>query len=250
MGVRRYRPAERPVHEQMLRRGGQPLLAADDRIDLHQVIVDDDGELVGGEAVGFQEDLVLDRLERPLDVPVDEVVDSDGALLRHLESDDVVGLVPRALGRLGCRDVPAMAVVAGDLATGALRGPHLLQPLAAAEAVVRGAAVDELVGALLVERQALRLDVRGMRPALARALVVPDADPLQARVDVVDRARDEALLIGVLDAKDERARALASEEVVVQRRADAADVERAGRGWRESHPHAHHGESKERKLDA
>ena len=246
--MRRHVPAEGPVHEQMLRRRGQPLFAADDRIDGHQVIVDNDRQLVGREAIGLEEDLILDRVQRPLDVAVDEVVDRDRAFLRDLQPDHVVRLALRPLSRFRRRNVPAVAVIPGDLAASPLGRAHLLEPLFAAEAVVRGAAVDELLGPFLIERQALGLDIRSVRSTLARALVPAHPEPVQTVVDAVDRAGDQALLIGVLDPEDERALALAGEEIVVQGGPNAPDMERAGRGWRESHPHAHQRESKDRKL--
>jgi hypothetical protein len=44
----------------MLGRGGYPLFGADDVGDLHEVIVDDVGEMVGGEAVGLHQHLIVD----------------------------------------------------------------------------------------------------------------------------------------------------------------------------------------------
>ncbi len=40
--------------------GGDPLLGADDVGDLHEVVVDDVGEMVSGEAVGLHQHLVVD----------------------------------------------------------------------------------------------------------------------------------------------------------------------------------------------
>jgi hypothetical protein len=45
-------PAEPVEQQQVLGRGGDPLLAAHDVRDAHQVVVDDDGQVVGREAVG------------------------------------------------------------------------------------------------------------------------------------------------------------------------------------------------------
>ena len=44
----------------MLGRGGYPLFGADDVGDLHEVVVDDVGEVVGGEAVGLHQYLIVD----------------------------------------------------------------------------------------------------------------------------------------------------------------------------------------------
>ena len=53
-------PAEGFVEQDVLGGGGDPLFGADDVGDAHEVVVDDVGEVVGGEAVGLHEDLVVD----------------------------------------------------------------------------------------------------------------------------------------------------------------------------------------------
>ena len=53
-------PAEGFVEQDVLGGGGDPLFGADDVGDVHEVIVDDVGEVVGGKAVGLHEDLVVD----------------------------------------------------------------------------------------------------------------------------------------------------------------------------------------------
>ena len=170
---------------------------------------------------------------------VHEVVDRDHAVLGDLQSDHM-GLKSGSLGRFGRRDVPAATVVARDLAARLLRGAHLREALLGAEAKVRRAVGDERRRALLIEGEPFGLHVRSGRPALARALVPVDAHPVEAVVDAVDRARDEPLLIGVLDPQDELPFGIvAGEEVVVERGTHASDVQRAGRRWRETHADAH-----------
>ena len=46
----------------MLGRRGQPTVAADDVADAHRVIVDGEGEMVGGEAIRLEEHVVVERL--------------------------------------------------------------------------------------------------------------------------------------------------------------------------------------------
>ncbi len=53
-------PAEGVVEQDVLGRGGDPLFGADDVGDVHEVVVDDVGEVIGGEAVGLHQDLVVD----------------------------------------------------------------------------------------------------------------------------------------------------------------------------------------------
>ena len=53
-------PAEGLVEQHVLGGGGDPLFGADDVGDAHEVVIDDVGEVVGGEAVGLEQDLVVD----------------------------------------------------------------------------------------------------------------------------------------------------------------------------------------------
>src|SRR5918994_1233153 len=90
-------------------------------------------------------------------------------------------------------------------------------------------------GAVLVEGGALALDVGGVRPADIRALVPLDTEPAEGGHQLLGRARDKAVLVGVLDAEDERAalalarRLPVGEERVVHGGLGAADVDRPGR---------------------
>jgi hypothetical protein len=236
--VRGDLPAERAPDEEVLRGRRQPVLAAEDVRDAHGVIVDDDGEVVRGEAVGLQQDLVLDGAQWPLDVSVHEVVQRDNALVRHLQPHNV-RLALRALGRLLRIDAPTEAVVARDLLARGLLRAQSGQALLRAEAEVGGATVDEVLRVLLIEGEALGLDIRSVRAALARALVPCHAQPGEPVVDRVDRSRHEAVLVGVLDPQDELPAVLPREEVVVERRADAPDVERACGRWREADANGH-----------
>ena len=52
-------PAERLVEPEVLGRGRDPLLGADDVGDAHEVVVDDVGQVVGGQAVALEEHLVV-----------------------------------------------------------------------------------------------------------------------------------------------------------------------------------------------
>jgi hypothetical protein len=68
-------PAEGLVEQDVLGRGGDPLFGADDVGDLHEVVVDDVGEVVGGEAVGLHQDLVVDVVVLEGDVAAELVAE-------------------------------------------------------------------------------------------------------------------------------------------------------------------------------
>ena len=89
MSGRWHVPAERLIDEQVLGCRREPVLAAEDVRDRHLVVVDDDGEVIRGVAVGLHEDLILDRVDRPLDPSIDEIVERDDAVIGHLQPYDV-----------------------------------------------------------------------------------------------------------------------------------------------------------------
>ena len=72
-------PAEGVVEQDVLGGGGDPLFGADDVGDVHEVVVDDVGEVVGGEAVGLHEDLVVDVVVVEGDVAAEFVAEGGGA---------------------------------------------------------------------------------------------------------------------------------------------------------------------------
>ena len=111
-----------------------------------------------------------------------------------------------------------------------------LELLGRVEGVVGPSGIDELEGVLEVDFAALALAVGGVGTAHADALVDFDAAPLERVEDVLLGARDEAVRIGILDAEQHHAAVVAGEEVVVECRADAADVQRAGGAGCEAHP--------------
>ena len=82
----------------------------------------------------------------------------------------------------------------------------------------------------------LALAVGGVRPSDAHAFVDLDAAPFERFQNVILRSGDEPLRIGVLDTQDHRSLVPAGEQVVVQCRTDAADVQRPGGAGREAHP--------------
>src|SRR5690606_23798694 len=162
---------------------------------------------------------------------------------RDREADDV------ALASVDLRlhllrgEIAAVAIVTGRQLLALLLLAHLLQALRRAETAVSVTALDELLGDLLVLVPPLALDVGAIRAANVRSLVPVETEPAQALHQVIGRALDESLAVGVLDAEDDLAglaltRGLpVGEEHVVHHQAGAADVEGAGRRRGEANAH-------------
>src|SRR5690606_29679526 len=91
---------------------------------------------------------------------------------------------------------------------------------------------------------ALALTVGTVVAALAGSFVPLQAQPAQAVVDDVEELLAVALLVGVLDAQDERAAGVAGVEPVEQRGAGAADVKEPGGAGGETDANVGHGEKR------
>ena len=237
-------PAESPVEQVVQRQRRQPLLAADDVRDLHQVVVDDVGKVVGGQRVGrFVEHLVVQRRGVDLHVSADQVVHRDRFVFGHPEADHplvaafdaCLHLVGRQRQRRG--QLFAHGIIVGERFAALLGfAAQGVQLFGRVERIVRPPGFDQLQGVFEVDFTPFALAVGGVRPSDAHAFVDLDAAPFERFQNVILRSGDEPLRIGVLDAQDHRSLVPAGEQVVVQCRTDAADVQRPGGAGREAHP--------------
>ena len=238
------RPPEGFVQEVVQRQRRQPLFAADDVRHLHQPVVDDVCQVVGGQRVGrFVEHLVVQRRGVDLHVSADQVVHRDRFVFGHPEADHpLVAAVEARLHLLGGQrqrrgQLFAHRIIIGERLAARLGLPAQgVQFLGRVEGVVGPARLDELQGVFEVDFAPLALAVGGVRPSDAHAFVDLDAAPFERFQNVILRSGDEPLRIGVLDAQDHRSLVPAGEQVVVQCRTDAADVQRPGGAGREAHP--------------
>ena len=77
-----------PRRENLARRVRNVILTADHVRHLHQRIVDDDREVVGGNAVRPDEHRIADHIGVKRDLAADDVVEGDGAAFGHAQPDD------------------------------------------------------------------------------------------------------------------------------------------------------------------
>ena len=243
----RILPAEGLVQQIVQGQGREPLLAADDFGDFHQVVVHDIGQVVGRQFVGtFPQHLVVEGVAVDFDVAADQVVHGHGPVLRNLEADGPVAGLGQAAGHLvggeGQRvaeRAPRLPVVGEGLLLRFRFGAQGGEAFGAVEGIIGIAFLDKLFRVFAVDAAALRLAVRRVGMPLRRdfhhlavlihALVGEDAAPAEALDDVFFRARHETLGVGVLDAEDEIAAGLFGVQIIIERRADTAHVERPGR---------------------
>ena len=213
VGVQRRLRPERLEHEELLGRVREVILAAHDVGDGGVEVVDRDGEVVEDGQVRSGDHRVVEMDVGERRVAADEVVHDGRAIVGHAQAHRALGFDHAAKPAVGAM----LGLVGVDLG---LRG----------RAAVRVALVEEL-------RQNLLMAI-GARHLADRALVVVDLQPAQRVEDLLDVLGGGALAVGIFDPQDERPAVVPREQPVVQRRARAADVQRAGRGWSEANPHA------------
>ena len=222
--IGRHVPAEGVVQKIVLGRGGQILAAPHHMGDAHEMIVDDVGEVVGGQTVPLQQHLIVQRAVLHGDVTEDGVVEGGGPLGGDLLPDHIRLTGLHALEGVLQRQLTAGIGGAVELAAVLLRGAFF------AEAVVRAAFFHQKPGILTVGIPALRLDIRSHRAAYIGTLIVGKAALGHGSVNHIGGALHQTALIGVLNAEDERAAVAAGNEPGVQRRAQVAHMHIAGGG--------------------
>ena len=240
-------PAECLVQHIVKRQGGQPLLSADYLGDLHQVVIHDVGQVICRQLIrAFPKDFVVQSIGVDFNMPADQVVHRHHGVLGHLETDGPVGgLTKQPCGLLfaqcqGIAQRKAGLLVIGESLSARLRcTAYSLELLRGVECVICISVRDQLLGILAVDAAPLALPVGRVRMALRRrlydaavgvhSLVGSDPAPFQCLDDVFLGSGYEAVGVGILDAEDEVSSALFCKQVVVERRADPAHMQGAGR---------------------
>ena len=213
--VHRDVPAEGLIQQVVLGGGGKVLVAPDDMGDAHGVVVHHVGEVVGGHAVGLNQNLVVQGGVVHRDGAEDGVLKGGGAFPGTLLPDDVGNPSGQLFLHLFLGQVAAVAVVHGRNAAGLLDLPQLGEPVFVAEAVVGVAAFHQLLGVFLKHPHALTLDVGTHRAAHVGAFVPVQAGLAQGVVDDVYRPFHIPFLVGVLNAEDEGAVVLFRQQIGV-----------------------------------
>ena len=140
----RRREAERLIQEQLPRRVGQVIFAANDVRDPHQRIVDDNSKVVRGTPIGSQEHGIWNCLGGDMDFPPHEIIDANLAVrLPHpLDPDGRRLAIGDSLLRDPRRDPAAVPEYPGCMSRGERLLPFLLELLYGTEAVVCSAFLD------------------------------------------------------------------------------------------------------------
>ena len=207
---------------------------------LHQVVVHDVGEMVCGQLIGaLVEHLVVEDVALHAHVATNEVVDVNFLAWLHLEADGVLRVTVEQLGHLFLRQREGVAHRHAGVGV-VLEVFHLLalflQFLRRVKGYVGLAVVEKLLHVFLVYLATLALAIRAVVAAERHAFVELDAEPFERLYDIVFCPLHETMAVGVLNAEHEFSTMLAGKQIVVQSRADSANVERTCWTWGETHP--------------
>ena len=198
--------------------------------NVHQVVVDDVCEIIGGIAVGLQQDLVLQLFIFNGNLPEYRVLEGGGTLCRHLLPDHIGGAgIQQALDFLGGQ-IPAVTVIAAE-AIFLMEG---FQPFLGAEAVVGLAFPDKLLCIGAIGVLPLALDIGAIFSANIGAFIVVQAHLLQGVVDHIHCALHQPFLVGILNAQDEFPLLGFGDEIFKQGGAQVAHVHKARGAGRET----------------
>ena len=166
----------------------QPFLTTDDVGDLHQVVIDDVGQMIGRQLVGtLVEHFVVEDVALDTHVAADHVVDMDLLARLHLEAYGILHTVVDELSPLlfGQSQRVAHLHACGSVVLEVLHlGALCLQLFGCVEGIVSLAGLKQLVDVFLVDLAALALTVRTVASTEADAFVKLDSEPSERFQDV------------------------------------------------------------------
>ncbi len=199
------------------------------------MIVDDVRQVVCREAIGLDEDLVIDRPVGEDRLAANNVGCACLPCQRHQQPYHVLGSrlahALRLLVAEGELVAHRASIVLRRDTCRLLALAHLLELLRAVERVVRSSSVDQNLRMLAIDRRALGLAVGPELSTNMRPLVEADAGPCEHLQDIPFGFGDKAGLVGILEPEDTPSAMMARKKVVVERRAQATDMQQTGRRW-------------------
>ena len=215
-------PPKGLVEQVILGRGGEVFAAPNHMGNAHEMIVNDIGKIIGGQAVPLHQNLVVQGAVFHGDLPKGGVGEGGGPCMGDFLTDDI-GLAGGQLGR---------NLLLGQAAAGVLSpvkiSAVLLRLRFLAEAVIGVAFLHQQLGEFAIEPPALGLDIRPHRATHIGALVVGQSALGHGTVDELRGPLHLPSLVGVLQAEDELAAGFPGDEPGVQGGAEIAHVHVSG----------------------
>ena len=192
--------------------------------NLHEVIIDHVSKVISGEAVGLEQNLILQLLILYGDIAVNGIVERSDTLCRHLLTDDIGRARREQTVNFLLREAAAVAIVPAERIFLMQRSQTLLRT----EAVICFSFLYKLLGILFISIHALALHIRPIRPADVGAFVVLQANRFQGVVNHLDSALHLTFLIGIFNPQDEIPALILRNQIFIQRCAQIAHMHKPG----------------------
>ena len=201
--------------------------------DAHFVIVNDIGKIIGGKAVAFQENLILQLFVGNRNIPIDLIVIGRFAFQRHFLTDNVgFAFIQIFLNFFG-RKIAAVTIIAkrGLALTTLTCFGKAFQALFRAKAAISFAFLNQLFGKGSIKIQALALHIWAAGASHIRTFIVAQATFRQRFIDELSRPFHVALAIRIFNAENKFPFMRLGDQPGIKRRAQIADMHKARGTW-------------------
>jgi hypothetical protein len=226
-------PTQRLVEQNLAGRIGKMIISPYHMGDIHKIIIDNAGKIIGRHRIGPDDDEIADSFSIEVHSAMNEVFKNNRASL-HMKPEYRLLTFGFQSHNVTFRERPAFAIISWHLPFGELFFPKRLEPFRGAEAFVSLALAKQPICMLMIEFETLRLTIRARRSAPVRPFFPLDSEPSQIFQDMVNRGVVRMLHVGVFNPEDKRPTMVFGKKVVEKGSSSISDVEKTRWGWSES----------------
>jgi len=204
---------------------GEPFFTPKGVRDLHQVVVYDYGQVIGGHSVRLEENLVIDAIGGKGHISPDEVGEVNFFSGHDFDTNDMGGAcIQQPLNVFGGQAERVLHLCAKNVAVlgGGVLGclvvrTHFFELFGSIEGIIGVSLLYQLLGILQIEsfRLALTLAIGAIGAGVQGALVGVESAPGEAVEDILFGPGYIAALVGVFNTEDKVAMVLACEKIVI-----------------------------------
>ncbi len=210
-------PPHRAVDHGLTEGVGQVVITANNVGDVHIMVIHHHGVLVGGRAIGAEDDHIIEFGIGDADFALHQIFNNRLALTRGFDADSI----GRASGRFRWVTVTPHPVVTGRLAVCHCVFTHLFELFRRAVA---------LVGQTFLQQFQRDFRMARLPGGLENGrFICRNAHPGQSVENNIDSLLGGPLTVGILNAQEELAAVMTGKKKVEQGRAGVADMQQAGR---------------------
>ena len=213
MSIRRNIPSQSFVQHNLAERIGQMVVTADNMVDAHIVVVNNNRKHIRRRTVRTNQNHIVQLVVRNANFALNQIVKNGFAFARSFDSDNGLD----AFRRFGRIAVAPTAVITNGLARRLLFFAHLSQFFRRTITIIRFTLFQQLMSNFHMTRSSGKLKYGFGIPIYAQ--------PFQAFKNRVNRSFRRTFAVRVLDAQVKLAAAMARIQPVKQRRTGSPDVQ-------------------------